>query len=428
MSELPVVTVTALNDYIARLIDAQSILSRMKVAGEVANFRRYARALYFSIRDDAATVSCVMFMSAATKLTFEPRDGDKVILDCRAGFYKKDGRFQLIVNHIEMEGSGDLYAAYARLQKKLEAEGLFDPARKRRLPRFPRKIGVVTSASGAVIKDIINVLSRRWPGFRLCLYPCLVQGDQAAASVARGIRAFNERGDCDVLIIGRGGGSMEDLWAFNDEALARTIAASRVPIISAVGHETDFTIADFVADVRAPTPSAAAELAVPRKEDISELIAGQRATLKKGLVKVLDLNRLHLRRLSESPVLRSPERLFEGRRQRLDQLGSRLTQGLLRSLSEARRKKAGVDQQRLERAAKALLRDRGHQLATLCSRLDALSPLKILARGYGLVTEEEGRPLHSVDQVSPGDPIRVLMSDGDLDCVVGEIHKRAEDA
>lgn len=406
MSELPVVKVSALNRYMARLVGAQSALSHMRVEGELANVKLYRSGhLYFSLRDEQATVSCVMFKNSAAHLPFKPADGMKVVTDCHAGFYERSGTFQLYVASMQQAGLGNLFEAFNALKQKLGAEGLLDAARKRPLPRFPCKIGVVTSQSGAVIRDIIHVLSRRWPGFELLLYPCQVQGPGAADSIAAGIRTLNRLGGCDVLIVGRGGGSMEDLWAFNDEGLARTIAESAIPVISAVGHETDFTIADFVADMRAPTPSAAAELAVPVKSELRARIAAHQAALRQRLIQELRYHQMRLQQLKLSPSLMYPNRLIETRRQALDRLGERLSQAL-EQLAVARRRR----------------------LAEQCIRLDALSPLRVLARGYGMVTDETGRPVTTVSALATGDPIGVVLADGRLSCTVEAVRSEAPSA
>lgn len=399
MTEPVVVRVAQLNNYVARLIDTQSALSQLHVRGEISNFKRYQSGhLYFSLKDETAVVSCVMFRGNADKLRFKPKDGDEVILDCRAGFYERDGKFQLYANQMTLTGLGNLFEAFEALRKKLAAEGLFAPERKKTLRLLPRKIGVVTSPSGAVIRDIIHVATRRFPNIPITLYPCQVQGEGAAATVIAGIKAFHERGDCDVLIIGRGGGSMEDLWAFNDEALARTIAASSIPIISAVGHETDFTIADFVADLRAPTPSAAAELAVPVKAALTEQISQQNVRLVRALRHLLEVSRLRFETMAASAVLKRPLDRIEGHRQQTDMLQDRMYRALTERVRSARSK-----------------------LSNVTINLDALSPLKVLARGYGLVTDENQVPVTGVAKVKKGDALQVRLADGSLHCVIDEV-------
>ncbi|MGI6546224.1 MAG: exodeoxyribonuclease VII large subunit [Fastidiosipilaceae bacterium] len=403
MTEIAVVAVSQLNNYVARLIGAQSALAKMKVRGELSNFKRYRSGhLYFSLKDANAVVSSVMFAGDARSLRFEPKDGDEVICDCRAGFYERDGKFQLYVSRMTLTGQGDLFEAFEALRKKLEAEGLFDPVRKRPLKLLPRKIGVVTSASGAVIRDIIHVLSRRFPNFELSLFPCKVQGDGAAATIIEGIRLFNERGDCDVLIVGRGGGSIEDLWAFNDEALARAIHSSRIPVISAVGHETDFTIADFVADVRAPTPSAAAEYAMPVKAALEEQLAQSKGRLANALRNQLKMLRLRATALVRTPALTRPLDPVNNRRQELD-----------------------VMQDRMTRALTNQTRDRKESLSGLSLSLDALSPLKVLARGFGLVTDRTVRPITTVRHVAPGDVLDIRLIDGTIHCLAESVDHRS---
>ena len=394
MSEPTVVQVHQLNGYMSRLINAQSVLSNLRVRGEVSNFKQYRSGhLYFSLKDEKAVVSCVMFQSSARTLQFAPKDGDEVICSCRAGFYEKDGKFQLYVNRMNLTGQGNLFEAYEQLRNRLAAEGLFDERHKRPLPLLPRKIGVVTSPSGAVIRDIIHVLSRRFPNVALCLYPCQVQGEGAAASVAEGIRVFNRRADCDVLIIGRGGGSIEDLWAFNDEQLARTIFASRIPIVSAVGHETDFTIADFVADLRAPTPSAAAERVMPLKSALQEQLDQMNNRSVRALRHRLDVLKLRTERLITARVLVHPSDRLDLHRQELDLLQERLIRSLTDQVAVAKNKLSG-----------------------LSISLDALSPLKVLARGYGLVTDQQSRPLTSVQGIACGDRLDVRLADGVIRC------------
>lgn len=407
MSDYPVITVAELNRHVAALIGAQQELASIRIGGELANVKRYRSGhLYFSLRDETATVSCVMFQGNARSLTFEPRDGARVVCDCRAGFFERDGRFQLYINSMQESGLGNLYEEFNRLKNKLTAEGLFNPERKKSLPRFPRKIGVVTSASGAVIRDIIHVASRRWPGIQIVLYPCRVQGPQTAESVARGILYFNKiysqkQKAPDVIIIGRGGGSMEDLWGFNNERLARTIAISEIPVISAVGHETDFTIADFVADLRAPTPSAAAEVAVPVKAELQEQIRATQSHLKRLLLQRLTTSRLRLDRLCESPYLRQPQEYIALKREIIDR-----------------------QSERLSRALKQLLQVAGHRLGLAVHSLDALSPLRVLARGYGMVVGTEGKPVTGIAEVEVGGQIRVQMADGALACTVTGKDKR----
>ncbi|MHB8962752.1 MAG: exodeoxyribonuclease VII large subunit, partial [Saccharofermentanales bacterium] len=308
---MAVISVSQLNRYVASVLDSDPNLSGIQVTGEISSFRRYPSGhLYFNLKDASCSVSCVMFKSSADTIRFHPEDGMKVIVDSRASLYDRDGKFQLYVNFMKQDGVGDLYAAFELLKQKLQAEGLFDAEFKKSIPLLPRRIGVATSASGAVIRDIINVLGRRFPGFNLLLAPVKVQGEGAAASIVKAIETFNQRDDIDVIIVGRGGGSMEDLWCFNDEAVARAVFASCIPIVSAVGHETDFTICDFAADLRAPTPSAAAELVVPVRQELEDRLRSSRAMLKRHLSNHLDYSRLRLHHASGSVFLTNPSNLY----------------------------------------------------------------------------------------------------------------------
>lgn len=396
-------TVSELNRFVKGLLESEERLSPVLVKGEITGFKAYPSGhRYFSLKDEDASVSCVMFRSSASTIRFEPTDGLRVVVTARASLYETSGKFQLIVSGMTAEGVGDLFLAFEQLKKRLSDEGLFDPARKRRLPLLPRRIGVATSPSGAVIRDILNVLGRRFPNFSLTLLPVAVQGPGAAAEIAEAVRTFNARGDVDVIIVGRGGGSMEDLWAFNDEALARTVAASRIPVVSAVGHETDFTICDFVADLRAPTPSAAAELAMPVKADLQATVADLRNRLSKGLERRLEVSRMRLGRSLASAAFLLPLDAVERRRMRLDQAQRSLAAALSMRSAGAR-----------------------GRWGALSATLDALSPLKVLARGYGLVTDPAtGRPVTSTAFVHAGDRVDVALQDGSLACEVQSVRGR----
>src|SRR5665647_514836 len=312
-----VFSVSELNRYVGEVLAADPVLSAVRVQGEVSGFKKYPSGhLYFSLKDKESQVNCVAFRGNAAHFSFVPENGMSVVITARASLYDRDGRFQLVVYEMEKDGVGDLFAAFEKLKAKLEEEGIFDTDHKLAIPRLPRRIGVVTSPKGAVIQDIIHVLSRRFPNFDLLIYPSAVQGQTAAAELRKGVEWFNSTDRVDVIIVARGGGSIEDLWCFNDEALARTIYHSHIPVISAVGHETDFTIADFAADLRAPTPSAAAELAVPVAADLrAELTQlGRRAA--RGVEAELRSTRLTLERARTR--LGDPRRLIDARRQRLD--------------------------------------------------------------------------------------------------------------
>ena len=397
------ITVAQLNRYVNDLRENNENLNPVLVKGELSGVKVYPSGhVYFTLKDSQAAVSCVLFKGYAGRLRFRPESGLKVVVTARASVYDRDGRFQLIVMDMTADGLGALYLAFEQLKKRLEQEGLFDPAHKKKLPLLPRAIGVVTSPSGAVIRDIIQVLSRRFPNFRLQLIPVAVQGEGAAAAIAAAIRRFNQLSSVDVLIVGRGGGSIEDLWPFNEEIVARAVYESDIPVISAVGHETDFTICDFAADMRAPTPSAAAELAMPVRLEQENHIDRLTRQMASQLKRRLEQQKVHLQHLQQRPVLKQPLDRLDRCRLDLD----RLVAGLHRAMEN--------------RSARA-----ERILSVLCSKLDALSPLRVLARGYGVVQSvPDGRPLLSTALVNRGDLVDVSLSDGTLRCAVQQVTDR----
>lgn len=403
MTEHSPVSVSWLNHYVASLLERDPFLTAVLVRGELSNCKIYASGhLYFMLKDEQASVSCVMFRREAAKLRFRPVDGTRVVLTARASVYDRDGKFQLYVSDMTADGIGDLFLAFEQLKQRLAAEGLFDEKHKKQLPLLPARIGVVTSPSGAVIRDIINVLGRRFPQFSLQLYPVPVQGEGAAEKIAAAIRRLNERSEVDVIIVGRGGGSIEDLWAFNEEVVARAVYESVIPVISAVGHETDFTICDFVADHRAPTPSAAAELVMPVRADLDDSLLLQKNRLFRALRHRAAIAAEQLNRLTHNRVFCEPFLLIEKRQTDLDRIHERQQQSIEKRLM----------------GSKA-------NLQLLAGKLDSLSPLKVLSRGYGLVTDPvSGKPLTSVAMIQSGGQIRVLLTDGDLDCTVNRVTAR----
>lgn len=390
-----VFSVSDLNHYVGEVLAADPVLSAVRVRGEISGFKKYPSGhLYFSLKDKESQVNCVAFRGNAAHFSFVPENGMSVIITARASLYDRDGRFQLVVYEMEKDGIGDLFAAFERLKTKLEEEGLFDVSRKKAIPMLPRRIGVVTSPKGAVIQDIIHVLSRRFPNFNLLIYPSAVQGQTAAAELRKGVEWFNSTGNVDVIIVARGGGSIEDLWCFNDESLARSISKSNIPVISAVGHETDFTICDFVSDLRAPTPSAAAELVMPLKSELVSVIQNKTDRLTRALLHTVAVRRTRLIMLSRSKALLSPLRRVEAENQRIDMLTLRLTHSLNR---------------RVDSTARRIDKD--------IASLDALSPLKVLSRGYSLATDPEtGSCITSINQVTPGQPVQIQLADGQIHC------------
>jgi len=390
-----VFSVSELNRYVGEVLSADPVLSAVRVQGEISGFKKYPSGhLYFSLKDKESQVNCVAFRGNAAHFSFIPENGMSVVITARASLYDRDGRFQLVVYELEKDGIGDLFAAFERLKARLQEEGLFDAVHKKEIPKLPRRIGVVTSPTGAVIQDIIHILTRRFPNFNLLIYPSAVQGQTAAAELRKGVEWFNSMKSVDVIIIARGGGSMEDLWCFNDEALARAVYQSQIPVISAVGHETDFTICDFVSDLRAPTPSAAAELVMPIKAELQSLINSQTDRLTRFLLQQVAVRRNRLMMLSRSKALLSPLRRVESESQRLDMLTLKLTHSLNRRVdSSARRFDKGI------------------------ASLDALSPLKVLSRGYSLATNPlTGSCITSVTQITPGQPVQIQLADGLVHC------------
>jgi exodeoxyribonuclease VII large subunit len=396
-----VYSVGQVNKYIKDMFAQDFMLHRISIKGEVSNCKYHSSGhIYFTIKDAEAAISAVMFAGARKEgLRFPMKEGDKVIVTGSVEVYERDGRYQIYAKTIEQDGEGDLYRKFEALKQELEEMGMFDPAYKRPIPEYAQTIGIVTSPTGAVIRDIQNVAGRRNPYVQLILYPALVQGEGAAQTIVNGIHALEEQ-DVDVIIVGRGGGSIEDLWAFNEEIVARAIFDSTVPIISAVGHETDFTIADFVADLRAPTPSAAAELAVyDYRQTRQELLAWQEQ-LGKAMQRKVDLARARLDQQKLRLGYLSPQnRLNEKRRQVLDY------------------------EERLEASMRTQLVEAKHRLELLAARLDGASPLKKLSGGYAYVEDEKGEALRSVAQAKPEDSVRIHLMDGALETTVKNVVK-----
>ncbi len=394
------VSVTQLTGYIKLLLDRDEILSQTCVRGELSNYKIHSSGHhYFTLKDEGAVISCVLFRSDAMRLRFRPESGMKVILTGRVSLFPRSGQYQLYVSHMQPDGAGDLAVAFEQLKQKLQAQGLFDAAHKKPLPRYPERVALVTSPTGAAVRDMIRILGRRWPLASVLVCPVRVQGEGAAEEIAAMLELVDAAGLAAVIITGRGGGWLAALGAFNEEIVARAIYRCKTPVISAVGHEPDVTIADFAADVRAATPSNGAELAVCDRAELRALLEQQARRMEKAQERRLELLRQRLRRLSERPVLRSPE-------------GSLQQKELLLELLR----------QRLERAAAAAVEKRQRQFAALSGRLDALSPLKVLARGYAGATRQ-GQGLHSVEQLSPGEEIRLRLVDGTAFCAVERIEK-----
>ncbi|WP_453995107.1 exodeoxyribonuclease VII large subunit [Bacillus nitroreducens] len=434
-------TVTALTKYIKRKFDADPHLQDIWVKGEISNFKAHSRGhMYFTIKDGQARIQSVMFAGYNRELKFTPENGMKVLIRGEVTVFEANGNYQLYVKEMQPDGIGNLYLAYEEMKKRLEAEGLFSQAYKKPIPSIPKTIGIVTSPTGAAIRDIITTIRRRYPIARVIVFPALVQGANAGPSVVKAIEQANEFGEIDVLIVGRGGGSIEELWAFNEEMVARAIHQSKVPIISAVGHETDTTIADFVADLRAPTPTGAAEMAVPHIAELSERLLVRHTRLLRSMKEKLVNDSKRLETLKKSYAFRFPRNLYDQKQQQLDRLVDRLeregTMAIARKQEEYQKLKRGLEhnhphekliqaKQKYELHTKMLIKEFTQVLkqkefvfSTTVSKLEALSPLKIMDRGYSLVYDEEEHLVKSIQQVEQGKQIKVKLKDGQLDCEV----------
>lgn len=400
--EKSVVTVSQLNGLAKMMFESSEFFRNVYVKGEISNFVNHRSGhFYFSLKDEASLIKAVMFKFNAQKIAFIPENGLKVIVHGRISVFERDGVYQLYADDIQPDGLGSLYYAYEQLKRKLESEGLFDDGHKKPLPRLPMKIGIITSPTGAAIQDMKNILSRRFPLCRVLLYPALVQGVGAADELTQGIKYFNEENNVDLIIIGRGGGSIEDLWAFNDETLAREIYASTLPVISAVGHESDFTICDFVADVRASTPSAAAELAVPEASELYRQLGNVAVRLDTLIENAVRIRKSRLEMLSKAYALTSPAYFLDNRRFAISSY---------------------LD--KLDRCAEKILGDKRLQYKEKAAKLNALNPLAVLSRGYSVIYGDDGKVLWNVSDVSVGDEIHAEVSDGIITSIVKSTEKK----
>lgn len=394
-----ILSITQINEYIRTMMDGDALLTGVAVRGEISNYKVYPSGHhYFTLKDEGAALKCVMFKSSAVRLRFRPDNGMKVIAMGRITVYPRDGAYQLYCSAMAMDGVGDLYAAFEQLKAKLSAQGLFDPAHKKPLPKYPGVIGIVTSSAGAAVHDMLRILRKRYPLSQVRLFPVRVQGAEAPAEISAAIGYANHYQLADLLIVGRGGGSIEDLWAFNDERVAHAIYGSRIPIISAVGHEPDVTISDYVADLRAATPSNAAELAVPDQESLRQNLDAMAAAMAASLERQLKAARQHLKILSASPALQSPTGYFDQRRKALE---------LLKNL--------------LVSAQNNCVHWNRQRYISAISKLDAMSPLKVLTRGYSMVQLEDGTLLRNIRQVQVGDSVLISLSDGKLKATVTDM-------
>lgn len=405
MTEREPLSVSELNARIKGLIESDPVLGSVYVRGELSNYKVYPSGHhYFTLKDAESSLRCVMFRSAASKLRFRPESGMRVTAWGRVAVYPRDGAYQLYCEGLMPEGAGDLQVAYEQLKAKLAAEGLFDPAHKKPIPRYPERIAVITSSAGAAVHDIIRVLRKRWPVAKVVLLPVRVQGVEAPPEIAGALRYANKYRVADVIITGRGGGSIEDLWAFNDERVARAIYASELPVISAVGHEPDVTIADFVADLRAATPSNAAELVAPDMSELRDALRSAAARLDQAIDRSLSQRRAALTELASRRVMQSPTGFIDQRRLELDSI--RL---------------------RLDAAATGRLNRERQEFARLAAKLDALSPLKVLGRGYSIALDAEGRAVREAAQLKAGDKLDLRLSRGGAKCLVESVYGGNDD-
>lgn len=403
-----VLTITQINEYIRAMMDGDRLLMNVAVKGEISNYKMYPSGHhYFTLKDEGSALRCVMFKGNALRLRFRPENGMQIIAMGKISVFPRDGAYQLYCSSLVLDGVGDLYAAFEQLKSKLAAQGLFDPAHKKPLPKYPGTIGIITSSAGAAVHDMLRILRKRYPLTKVVLLPVRVQGVEAPGEIAAAIAYANHYHLADLLIVGRGGGSIEDLWAFNEEVVAHAIYQSQIPVISAVGHEPDVTISDFVADLRAATPSNAAELAVADQDALRQTLDAMSASMATAMTRKIKASRQHLDVLSASPALRSPEGYLNERRKSLQLLQNRLFN------------------------AQSVQINRIKQSYIACAaKLDALSPLKVLSRGYAMAQKEDHTIIRSVRHVAEGDTVRVTLADGTFSATVRDIkeknHERKE--
>ena len=445
-------SISELTNYIKNLLANDPILTDTWIRGEISNFTHHSSGhMYFTLKDENSRIRSVMFARNNRMIRFIPKNGTKVLCRGYVSLFERDGQYQFYIQEMQPDGVGQLYLAYEQLKERLENEGLFHDKNKKILPSYPKTIGIATSATGAAIRDMLITIKRRYPLVNILLIPVLVQGEGAARSIAEAIETFNRFADIDVLIIGRGGGSIEELWAFNEEIVARSIYQSRIPIISAVGHETDYTISDFVADIRAATPTAAAELAVPNIDDLKVQVAFLTKRLERQIVKQIDHAQSSLAQLIRSTVFRRPKQQWVEYTQRLDRAEEKLSYALQRTrtiqkekymvlnhrlLQERPNQKIEYIKERLERIKKQLIKEiilvkKGNEekLALKIGKLDALSPLKVLNRGYSVAYNEPKNSLiYSVKNVNLGDIIHLELQDGTLDCQVWGLEEKKDES
>ena len=413
-------TVTAITRYLKAKFDLDENLRNVLLKGEISNFKAHTSGhLYFSIKDENSKINAIMFSLNAAKLDFKPVDGTKVLISGHISIYEQAGNYQIYVEQMMEDGVGNLYVAFEKLKKKLEIEGLFDKAHKKPIPKVPKRVGIITASTGAAVRDIITTIKRRYPICEIILFPTLVQGENAKDDIVRNIKRAENYG-LDVLIIGRGGGSIEDLWAFNEEVVARAIYECKIPTISAVGHEIDFTISDFVADLRAPTPTAAAELAVPNLVDLQNHIHQLNIRLKESILKKVNYQKLYLDSIKNSFVIKSPMLMYENKKQTVDLLSSKIKDLIFRKCENSKEKLSQIKKSYVFQNPQILYKDKYVEINNIASKLELLNPLKIIGRGYS-VTYHNNQIVKSIKMVHPDDLLTIKVNDGIINTKVIDV-------
>ena len=421
--DIKYITISDLNRYIKAKFDIDSNLNNVYLKGEISNFKHHTRGhFYFTLKDENSRLSAVMFNFNASKVNFKPEDGMKVLVSGRISVYEATGSYQIYVNTMEMDGIGNLYLEFEKLKKKLASEGLFNPEHKKAIPKYPKTIGIITAPTGAAIRDILSTIKRRYPIAKTILFPALVQGEGAKESVTKQLKKAQEY-DLDVIICGRGGGSIEDLWCFNEEVVARAIYDSKIPVISAVGHEIDFTIADYVADLRAPTPTGAAEMAVPNLVDLKSLIDQYKIRANEAVTNIIKKNRIKLESLQNSFVLKNPLSLYEIKEQKLDSYIDYLNQYMTNKLNHAKLMYEKVINNKILISPQSMFDKKKHQYELLLKTIEVLNPMKLLSSGYSIV-KSNGKVIKNSHDVNLEDVVNIELSEGKLKCsVIGKEDK-----
>ncbi len=420
MVDTKYVTISQLNSYIKYVFDNNEHLKKVWLRGEISNFKRHTSGHYYlTLKDDNSRINAIMFRSNTNSLLFTPEDGMNVLVEGRVSSYPASGAYQIYIDKMQQDGVGNLYVLYEQLKKKLQSEGYFDPAHKKKIPKYPEKIGIVTAPTGAAIQDILSTIARRFPSCETILFPALVQGANAGADVARQIKEAQNY-DLDVLIVGRGGGSIEDLWPFNEEVVAKAIYECKIPVISAVGHEIDYTISDYVADLRAPTPTGAAEMAVPNMLEVKAMLLTLQKSLTHSLMVKMDYLKQRFSSLKESYILKNPAVLYDIKMQKLDNIYENLEKNMLRVLSDKSLKLKSCCDHYILQNPLVLLKDKDIALQRIIETLKLINPLNILDKGYSLVKKDD-KVVKDANDVLVGDHLNVTLSKGNLDVIVKEI-------